>query len=84
MSTRLIRVGQFITFGTQVVAEAMASAPNYYKAKIACGRILKLIQMTPTIKRNQGTKIPTVITTKKLYNNALLVPIYICIFNRII
>jgi ABC-type multidrug transport system fused ATPase/permease subunit len=55
----IVGVSQFITFGTQVAAEAITSAPNYYKAKMGCGRVLKLVEMTPKIKRNVGTKIST-------------------------
>jgi hypothetical protein len=45
----LFRVGEALIFGTMMVGQSMAFAPNYNKAKVSGARILRLLDRVPSI-----------------------------------
>jgi hypothetical protein len=54
------RVGQALIFGTMMVGQTMAFAPNYNKAKIAGARIIRLLDRRPIIAGSRGTGLQIV------------------------
>jgi len=55
------RVGEALIFGTMMVGQALAFAPNYNKAKISGARILTLLDRRPKIENSPGVGLQIVI-----------------------
>jgi len=54
------RVGEGLIFGTMMVGQAMAFAPNYNKAKVSGARILRLLDRRPAIDSSPGVGLQIV------------------------
>ncbi|ODM94055.1 Multidrug resistance protein 1A [Orchesella cincta] len=50
----VFKVGEALIFGTMMVGQALAFAPNYNKAKISGARILTLLDRRPKIENSPG------------------------------
>ena len=47
--TKVFKVSESLLFGTQMIGQAVAFAPNYNKAKVAANRIFALLRRVPRI-----------------------------------
>nr|CAG4650007.1 EOG090X02PU [Sida crystallina] len=59
--TSVFKVSESLIFGTQMVAQAVAFAPNYNKAKVAANRIFALLRRVPSIDASsqEGQRLDT-------------------------
>lgn len=55
------RVAEALIFGTMMVGQTMAFAPNYNKAKVSGARILRLLDRKPAIDSSPGVGLQIVI-----------------------
>lgn len=60
-----IRVGEALIFGTMMIGQSLAFAPNYNKAKISGARILALLDRRPKIENSPGVGLQIVQTLSK-------------------
>lgn len=58
--TEVFKVSESLLFGTQMIGQAVAFAPNYNKAKVAANRIFALLKRVPKIDASSpdGLKMP--------------------------
>lgn len=50
------RVSEALIFGSWMLGQVLAFAPNFNAAKISGARILRLMERTPQIKSNESLK----------------------------
>ena len=60
--TNVFKVSESLLFGTQMIGQAVAFAPNYNKAKVAANRIFALLRRVPLIDASSpdGLKLTNV------------------------
>lgn len=58
----MYRVGECLIFGTMMIGQSLAFAPNYNKAKISGARVLQLLDRRPKIENSPGVGLQIVRT----------------------